>query len=61
MSLPRGKIGLIQYGPDYRLNVCKLLSNRQLAKFVGVRWRQKNSGFISTCFILNAFTIRIGL
>jgi hypothetical protein len=61
MSLPRGKIGLIQYGPDYRLNVCKLLSDGQLAKIFGVRWRQQNRGFISTYFILNAFTIRIGL
>jgi hypothetical protein len=61
MSLPRGKVDLIQNSPDYRLDVYKLLSDRQLAKIFGVRWRQQNSGFISTCFILNVFPIRIGL
>jgi hypothetical protein len=61
MSLPRGKICLIQNGPDYRLNVSKLLSDRQLAKIFGVRWRQQSSGFIGACFKLNTFTICIGL
>jgi hypothetical protein len=57
MPLPRGKIGLVQNGLDYRLNVCKLVSDRQLAKIFGIWWRYHNSAFNSTYFMWNIFII----